>query len=255
MVDFLTLDVLLMVFAGGLIAGIVDSIAGGGGLVALPILLGVGLPPIAALATSKFQALFGSTFAAISYYRRGLVVFEDTGKTILFTSIGAVLGAFLLLNTPNDILKYVVPILLICVFLLLVLKSSKLENKSKTTFPRKQFPKVFGISLGFYDGFFGPGIGTLWSIVLSLFKGYDLKQATGSGKIYNATSNFIAVIILFYAGVIVIPLAITMAIGQAIGGYLGPMIVKWIHARNLRFAMLFIIMLTIVKSIYQLNIA
>ncbi len=254
MADYLTFEILMMVFAGGLVAGIVDSIAGGGGLVALPILLGVGLPPTTALATSKFQALFGSSFAAISYYRRGLVSFEDTGKTMLFTCVGAILGSLLLLNTPNDILKYVVPVLLVCIFLLLIFKPARLENESTSKFPRKFFPGTFGTSLGFYDGFFGPGIGTLWSVTLSLFKGYNLKQSTGTAKIYNATSNFVGVMVLLYAGVIVIPIAITMAIGQAIGGYLGPMIVPWINSRHLRLSMLAIIVVTISKSVHQLLI-
>ena len=88
----LTLPILLILFAGGFMAGFVDSIAGGGGIISLPVLLSVGIPPHFALGTNKFQSSFGSLTASINYYRGGLVKLKELGWGILFTAIGAATG-------------------------------------------------------------------------------------------------------------------------------------------------------------------
>jgi len=116
----LTFPILLILFAGGFMAGFVDSIAGGGGIISLPVLLSVGLPPHFALGTNKFQSTFGSFTASINYARGGLVKVKELGWGILFTAIGAAIGTIAIQQLSQTLLQYLIPVLLLVVFLIIV---------------------------------------------------------------------------------------------------------------------------------------
>ena len=246
----LTLPILLILFAGGFMAGFVDSIAGGGGIISLPVLLSVGLPPHFALGTNKFQSSFGSLTASINYSRGGLVQVKKLGWGILFTAIGAAFGTLAIQQLSQELLQYIIPILLLIVFLI-VLFSKNLGMKDQLA---KMQPRLFfftfGLLLGFYDGFFGPGTGNFWMLAFVLLSGFNLKKATAHTKWVNFTSNIVSLIFFAIGGKVLVIPGIIMAAGQLSGAFLGSRLVLRSGARFIRAFFLLVTAATIIRLIY-----
>lgn len=213
-----------VLFVTGLAAGFVDSIAGGGGLITVPVLLSTGMLPQDALGTNKLQATFGSGSAAFHFAHAGLVRLNDCFIGIVFTAIGAAAGTMLVVNervARPDLLKIIIPWLLIALAVYLLFKPSLGSVQRKERMTNNVFHFTFGLLIGFYDGFFGPGTGTFWAMAYVMFVGYELTRATAHTKIMNFTSNIVSLIV-FMANqhVLLIP-GIVMGIGQMLGARLG----------------------------------
>jgi len=156
----------VLLFVVGSFTGFVDSIAGGGGLISLPILLSLGLPPQMAIATNKMQSVFGTLSAVYHYRRAKLVRIRDVIWGILFTALGAALGANLIQLISNQLLKLIVPWLLLGIFIFTLLTPKLGESDKHHRLKAQVFYTLFGLLLGFYDGFFGPGTGAFWPLLL-----------------------------------------------------------------------------------------
>lgn len=211
----------LFLFAAGLSAGFVDSIAGGGGLITVPSLLWAGLPPQIAIATNRFQSAFGTAVATWSYHRAGLMQVRHLVPGILLTALGAVAGAFALAHGNPEILRRIIPWLLLGIVALVWFKPDLGGTPRPARLSGGVFHLVFGLGLGFYDGFFGPGTGTFWAMACVWFLGLDLRAATGHTKVMNLTSNLASIAIYLYAGFIRFDLGLVMAAGQLLGARLG----------------------------------
>ncbi|HWA19140.1 MAG TPA: TSUP family transporter [Devosia sp.] len=221
----MTLDPLvLLALAGvGALAGFVDAIGGGGGLIALPALLAAGVPPITALGTNKVQSVIGTGMAALTYWRGGFISFRDLVLSIVVTFIAACFGAWLVKQIDISILKTAVPVALI-VMAAYFLFAPRLTDESRHT--RLAFPTlvpVLGATVGFYDGAFGPGTGTFLTVGFVVLFGLGLTRAAGHTKILNLTSNLGALAVFIPSGDVLWIAAAAMAVGQFAGGYLGAM--------------------------------
>jgi len=205
----------------GIIAGIVDSIAGGGGLVTVPVLLGVGLPPQLALGTNKFQSSFGSFTAATNYVKNKIVPIKDCYSGILLTVMGALTGTWALQQIDTQILKTIIPVLLIIIAVYTLVSPEIGIKDKKAKLPLFFFYLIFGISLGFYDGFFGPGVGSFWVIAFILFSGFNMTKATGYTKVMNFTSNMTSLCVFYFYNHISFSIGLCMACGQVIGARIG----------------------------------
>src|SRR3989442_358731 len=148
---------LLVLFLTGFAAGFVDSIAGGGGLITLPVLLSFIPDPKYALGTNKLQATFGSGSAAWHYAQAKTVSLSDCQRIFAFTVLGAALGTFTIQLIDPQILKRGLPVVLICVTLYVLLKPQLGSLDLNPRMPRLRFDIIFGLALGFYDGLIGPG--------------------------------------------------------------------------------------------------
>ncbi len=148
-----------ILFGTGLIAGFVDSIAGGGGLITLPVLLSLGLGPQQALGTNKLQASFGSGSAAWHYAKAKAVPLKDCARGFVLSFLGAALGALAVQQGAPSFLKRAIPILLIAVAVFTLLKPTLGSQDLHPRMRREWFDLIFGLGIGFYDGFFGPGTG------------------------------------------------------------------------------------------------
>jgi len=213
-----------VLFVTGLAAGFVDSIAGGGGLITVPVLLSSGLSPQDALGTNKLQATFGSGSAAFHFTHAGLVRLNDSVTGIIFTAIGAAAGTMLVVNervARPELLKLIIPWLLIALALYLLLKPDLGSVPRKERMTTNIFHLTFGLLIGFYDGFFGPGTGTFWAMAYVMFLGYDLTQATAHTKIMNFTSNIVSLIFFSVAGHVLLVPGVVMGLGQMLGARLG----------------------------------
>jgi len=240
-----------ILFAAAVLAGFVDSIAGGGGIITVPALLAVGFPPHLALGTNKLQASFGSFTAAMNYRRGKMLRFRQLTLGIGFTALGALAGTMTVQVIPAGSLKHIIPALLVIIFVY-VLCNPKLGATHK---PHRMTPwlfyLVFGCLIGFYDGFFGPGTGSMWTIALILWLGFDLKKATAHTKALNFTSNIVALVTFIVGGHVVVFAGVTMGLGQMIGAYWGSHLVLKRGTRFVRVFFLCVVAVTIAKLLWS----
>ena len=236
-----------LLFIAAVAAGWVDSIAGGGGIITMPVLLGVGLPPTLALGTNKCQSTFGSLTASINYTRNGLANFKTAIPGIIFTAIGACAGTYVVQSVDEKVLSYVIPGLLIAIAIYMLFSPNLGKIEKKSVFPLHVVFLITGLIIGFYDGFFGPGTGTFWAIALIALAGFNLSNATGYTKIMNFTSNISALIVFIIYGNVLFTVGLMMGFGQIIGAKIGSgMVIK----RGSSFIRPIFIMVAILLSLY-----
>jgi uncharacterized membrane protein YfcA len=220
--DLLVTSALVVTAAAG---GFVDTIAGGGGLLVLPALLAAGLPPQAALATSKLQASVGIVTASVTFLRRGEVRLQEVWPGIVGSFVGGTIGALAIERMNADFLRQIIPVLLIAIAIYMLFAKRVLEREASIDHPALLGPLVFGLvlglGLGFYDGFFGPGTGSFWAIAHVALRGFDLRRATVHTKLVNAASNIAALLAFIAGGSVVWGLGLAMAVGQFAGARLG----------------------------------
>ena len=240
-----------LLFGTGLAAGFVDSIAGGGGLITVPVLLNLGLSPQVALGTNKLQATFGSGSATWHFAAAKAVVPRACARGFALTVAGAAAGALAVQEINPAFLKRAIPILLIAVALYMLFRPNL---GSVDTHPRMRpwaFDWVFGLLLGFYDGFFGPGTGTFWAMACVLMLGFNLTRATAYTKLMNFASN-ISSLALFLAGGKVIFLAgLAMGVGQLLGARLGSRMVIARGTKFIRPIFITVVFAITAKLVYQ----
>lgn len=223
----LSILTLFYLFLSGLVAGFVDSIAGGGGLITVPVLLAAGFSPGIALGTNKFQSSFGSFSATINFIRKKQVSLSEAWQGVFFTLIGSATGAFLVQQIDSGFLKKFIPILLTFILLYVIFFPELGHLDKHHKIDHKLFYAIFGLLIGFYDGFFGPGTGSLWVVAIIYFLGFNMLKATGYTKIMNFTSNIVALTMFLIGGNVAFKAGIAMAIGQFIGARAGSsMIIK-----------------------------
>ncbi len=214
-------DVLAALMAAGLIAGFVDAIAGGGGLLTIPALLAAGLPPSEVLGTNKLQSTFGSFSASLHFARKGYVSLGDIWLAVIFTFMGGALGAILVQSLDPGFLRGLIPILLIAnaVYFICSPAAGDIEGHRRISYPL--FALLIGTSIGCYDGFFGPGTGSFFVIAYVALLGFTLTAATAHTKVLNFTSNIAALAFFIAGGKVVWTAGLAMAAGQFIGAHLG----------------------------------
>ncbi|MET0117019.1 MAG: TSUP family transporter [Sedimenticola sp.] len=217
------IDLLLLalLFGTGLVAGAVDAIAGGGGLIALPVLLSTGISPVEALATNKLQGSFGTFSSSLFFIRKKMIDLKQASFMVACTFIGSMLGTLLVQMIDLSFLTAFIPILLILVALYFLLTPSIHEEQARERIGTSLFGLTVGFGAGFYDGFFGPGTGSFFLIGFVTLLGYGLIKATAHTKLLNFTSNIASLLLFIIAGQVVWTLGLAMALGQFIGGRLG----------------------------------
>lgn len=226
--------ILPLLFTTGLAAGFVDSIAGGGGLLTVPILLATGLPAQDALGTNKLQASFGSGSAAWHFTRAGQVHPLQLLPGIIATFIGAIAGTMAARRLDPALLRQIIPWLLLSLGLYTLLQPRVGQAPGVQRMQPNPFHLLFGLALGFYDGFLGPGTGSFWAMAYVLVLGTDLAQATARTKIMNFTSNLVSLAVFAAGGHVHAAEGLTMGAGQWIGARIGAGLVLKRGARFVR---------------------
>ena len=212
---------LLALGAVGLLAGFIDAIAGGGGMLSVPALLAAGLPPVAALATNKMQSVIGTAMAALTYWRRGFVALGDMLPAVALAGAGGLVGALVVRGIDVGLLAIAVPVALIGVALYFLFAPHLSDADRAARLSLVPGLPLLAVAIGFYDGMFGPGTGSFFTIGLVMLFGFGLIRAAGNTKLLNLASNLAALAIFILAGDVVWPVAAVMAAGQLVGGYIG----------------------------------
>lgn len=220
MIDLAT-ETIALLAAAAFIAGFVDSIAGGGGLITVPALLLAGFSPVEALGTNKLQGLFGSGSATITYAAKGHVDIRRQLPSAFMSFLGSIAGALLATVLPGKLLSLVLPLILVAIALYFALK----PNMNDIDRAERLSPFLFGLLIvpvvGFYDGVFGPGAGSFFMLAFVALAGYGVLKATAHTKLLNFASNIGAFIVFAFVGVIYWKVGIVMGLAQFLGARLG----------------------------------
>ena len=208
------------------LAGFVDSVAGGGGLISLPAYLLVGLPAHTAAGTNKVVACIGTTFAAGKYIRSGNVRI----KLALLAAAGALAGSYLgtraAVHLDDGTLKLVIlcALPLVAVFMALKKDFGREDSRPPKAWTKKQEAALcaaIGLVIGCYDGLVGPGTGTFLMLAFTAVQGFDLLKATGCAKVANLASNVASAIVWLINGSVLLPIVLPAAVFGAAGNLLG----------------------------------
>jgi len=240
-----------LLFLTALAAGFVDAVAGGGGLITLPVMLGLGFAPQDALGTNKLQATFGSGSAAWHYVEAGVITWRECARGFVLTFIGAGLGALCVQQIDASILKRVIPLLVAGVAFYALLKPQLGEHDLHPRMTRGLFDLVFGLGLGFYDGFFGPGTGMFWAMAFVLGQGFNLTRATGATKVMNFASNIASLIMFILGGHVLYVAGLVMGAGQLLGARLGSRMVVKRGAKFIRPVFISVALAITAKLLYD----
>jgi uncharacterized protein len=235
--------------AAAFVAGTIDAVAGGGGLVTLPALLLAGLPPDMALGTNKGQSTFGSGASFLAFLKAGAIDRRRLAVAFGGGGTGALLGARAVEAVPGNVLRPLVLVLLLAVAAVLFFRRD-LGTRQPARRERSASQAVVGLIafvLGFYDGFFGPGTGTFLIMAFVLWLGDTLSEASANAKVVNFASNLVSLALFSATGRVVWAVALPMAVGQAVGGMLGARLVIRRGDRLVRGTVLAVVAVLVVK--------
>ncbi|ACJ76350.1 transporter [Thermosipho africanus H17ap60334] len=237
------------------LAGFVDSIAGGGGLISLPAYLFLGIPSHNALATNKLSSSIGSIFSTFRYAKERYVVFEIGIISAIFSFLGSFFGARLALLISDSYLKVIISVLIVFAgaFMLMNKRKKVISKIPKTSFKKKFFISSFiGFIIGMYDGFFGPGTGTFLIIMYTSFLSFDSISASATAKIVNLSSNISALIAFLINGKVLFHIGLPAAFFGILGNWIGSGIAIKKGDKIIKPIVLVILFLVVFKSLREL---
>lgn len=222
--DLSLLTIGLLVFTGFL-AGYIDAIAGGGGMVQTLALLMAGLPATNILATNKFASVAGTTMAVIKFARGRVVPWRLVGICLLPCLIASAIGSSIVKMLPNTLINWLIIGCIPIALLVMLLQKPKAITDNASTQANEQISAGKAIAsispIAFYDGLVGPGTGTFMAIAGNRFLNLRFLNATGMAKPLNLATNIGSLIVFILSGKVIWALAIHMAIASMLGGYLG----------------------------------
>ena len=223
LVDLLGVDSasLLLLLGAAFLGGWVDAVAGGGGLIVLPAILSAGLPPHLALGTNKLAGTLGTLSSSRAYVRRGIVRPRAWRAVAAATFAGALAGTLLVARVPADLLRRGVPVLIAASALYVLLRRRRAWCPPDDPLRRPLAGAGVGGALGFYDGFFGPGVGAFWTTAAMAVFRLDLLRASGLARYMNFISN--AVSLATFAALGLVDWGVGLATGAVLmaGAWLG----------------------------------
>jgi uncharacterized membrane protein YfcA len=235
------------------LAGFIDAIAGGGGLISLPAYLFAGLPPHFALGTNKLSSTIGTIIATLRYYKNGFIDMSVCIPSIIFALIGAFAGANIALYVNEEILQKILVILL-PVIAIYILKNKNIAVHVNPL-PRKKtviYSALISFIVGSYDGFFGPGTGTFLVLGFIGIAHVDPLKATGNAKVINLSSNIAGLLVFLYNGYVSITLGLVAAVFSVFGSYMGAGLAIKKGSNIIRYAIIFVLVLLFVKLAWEI---
>jgi uncharacterized protein len=217
----ISIDILVLLFCVALIAGIIDTLAGGGGLIVLPILLLLQIPPLQALATNKLQGSFGTLTASLTLWNKKAISWPSIKSAFIASLVGSAIGTTAVHFIDTTYLEWLIPLVLITTAIYFIsLKASTSEYKpAKISHQHYTFGVVPAI--GFYDGFLGPGTGSFFSGANVALMGQAIIQATANAKCLNFASNIASLTLFIVSGKILWLVGGVMIAGQIVGASIG----------------------------------
>lgn len=238
------------------LAGFVDSVAGGGGIISLPAYLMAGIPAHLAAGTNKAVNSCGTLIATAKYFRSGKVRPAPAVAAAMSALVGSALGAQLASMISEAALKTVMLVALPCVAVFLVVKRDFGQDNAPavTVRPRREIfvSALIGLGMGCYDGLVGPGTGTFMIVCFTAFLSMDLLTASGCSKAANLASNVAAAAVWVLHGSVIWKLALPAAACSILGNYLGALYAIRGGSKKIRGVMFLVLGLLFAKLLYEL---
>jgi len=236
-------------------AGVVDSMAGGGGLISVPAYLAAGLPPHFVLGNNKFSSCFGTLFATLRYHQERMIDLPVALASAIFALIGSFAGAEAVMLLKPDFLRYLLLVLIPAITVFSLFHQNLGEHNRSGTMGRLQkllLAIPAALAIGFYDGFFGPGTGTFLILFYALALRYDLVTANANTKVVNLASNLAALTAFISGGKVIYALGLPAAACGIMGNLIGAKIVIRRGNRAIRPAFIGVLLLLFLKILHDL---
>ena len=240
------------------LAGIIDAIAGGGGLISVPAYLAAGLPPHFALGTNKFSSVMGTFVATVRYFKHAMIDIPVALTSGIIALVGSYLGAKTVLFLNPNFLNYILAILLPVIMIFSLLDKRIGTTNQSFHIPIRKRILLSGIAalvIGFYDGFFGPGTGTFLILFYTISLKYDFVTANGNTKVINLASNIAAVITFLISGKVLFMFAIPAAIVGIMGNTIGSHMVVQNGSKIIKPLFIIAFLLLFMKIVYTLLVS
>jgi len=249
----MSLSQLIIVCPLVFLAGLVDAISGGGGLISLPAYTFAGLPIHSAIATNKMSSTMGTSIATAKYIKNKFVPWKLVPLSIIGAFIGSSAGANLALLVTDYYFKLLL-LLIVPVAAFYVLKSKHLSEDGDLIVNSRNIiiSGLISFGVGVYDGFYGPGTGTFLILLLTLFTHMKLSNANGLTKVINLTTNIAALTVFLLNGKVLIPLGLTAGAFNIAGNYIGSTMFTKKSGKFTRPFLLLILVLFYIKLLYEL---
>ena len=236
------------------LAGLVDSIGGGGGLISLPAYLIAGLPVHSAIATNKLSSACGTSLATARFIRKGLVNLRLALPSVAAAILGSSLGAKLSLSVSETVMKYILlGVLPVAAFFVLNRKWFRDDGKHTATTDRRTLIVCIlsAFVIGMYDGFYGPGTGTFLIIAFTVFARMTVRSANAQAKVINLTSNITSLTVFLLNGQVLIPLGLAAAACNMAGNWVGSGLAISKGTKIVRPVILLVLLLLLAKIIFN----
>jgi len=246
-----SLEILTFLFFVGMVAGFLDTLVGGGGLLAVPALLLSGIPPIYVLGTNKFQGSMGTGIATLLLFRKKKLNWSAIKYLMLVSFIGSVIGGVIVQFIDTKALSFAIPIVLLFISIYFII-SPKPKKTSKSAASSKSFDKYAVPAVGFYDGMFGPGAGSFFVMTAVMLKKLEIIQATILAKPLNFASNIAGFIVFFSFGHIAFLIGLIMMAGQFIGAFFGTHYLLKANPLIIRFLIVIMSISMLARYLYSL---
>jgi len=245
-----TPELLLALFMVALVAGCLDTLAGGGGLIVLPALILAGLPPLQALGTNKLQGTMGTATASLMMLLHRRVQWPEVRGLMLTAFIGAATGSLLVQFLDTDFLGFVIPLVLVCIGIYFLCAGKLLDALHPARLGIGWYRGMVVPLIGCYDGMFGPGTGSFFALSGVALQGRKLLDATAVAKTLNFATNIASLLVFLLAGQILWTAGLVMMAGQAAGAWLGSHILLRINPQYLRMMIVVICMVMLARYFF-----
>lgn len=248
----ITLQLLLLCFFVACLAGFVDTLAGGGGLICIPALIMLGIPPISALGTNKFQGSVGTFTATYILLKQKRIKWSRIRPLFLTAFLGSVVGTLLVQFMDTEVLSFIIPIILtfICLYFLV---APQPKASAKPLLSERAYRNTVVPGIGMYDGLFGPGTGSFYTLAGVSLKGLALVKATAQAKPLNFATNIASVFVFLVAGKILWSVGVVMMFGQVLGAWLGAHSLYKIRPEWLRLLIVVMCLGMLLKYVHTLG--
>jgi len=246
---------LLVVSLASLLAGLVDSIVGGGGLILLPALFATfpHAPPATLFGTNKSASIWGTAFATVQYSRRVTLRWASLLPAGLAGLLGSLLGAWTVTQVDPSLFRKALPVMLSALLLYTLARKDLGHHHAPRLAGRREALAAAGIGLvvGFYDGFFGPGTGSFLVFAWVRLLGYDFLNASASAKFINTATNLSALLLFAWQGHVWWHLALAMAAANVVGSLIGTRLALRHGAGFVRQVFIVVVLALILKTAYD----
>jgi uncharacterized membrane protein YfcA len=245
----LSYELLTFLFFIAIVAGFLDTLAGGGGLLTLPALMMAGLSPLSALATNKLQSSMGTATATLMMLRNKHVRWHNIKWLMLAAFIGSAIGTVTVQLINTEALSIVIPLVIGFIGLYFLFTPTVDESNKEPIMSAPRYNNVIVPLIGFYDGFFGPGTGSFFALAGRAIRAQPFIKATAIAKTLNFSTNIASLIIFRLSGQVIWLIGFTMMLGQFIGAWLGAHCLFKIPVSYLRYLVVFMCFTMLIKYI------